>query len=375
MRIQNITDMIGNTPLVRVNDKVKYYAKIEGSNLFGSVKDRAARYLMENAYNDGIIKNDTVIIESSSGNFGIALAGMCKIKGNPFICVVDPNITEVNRKIIELLGAEIIIASKTDENGNYVQDRIQIVRDYIAEHENVYWTNQYENQYVWKAYFSLGEELCNELEQMNVAFKNLIYMLYSRDLSNKVSSAMHTRILKGENISGQLRYGYVKDPNDKHKIIVDPEAAEVVKLIFELTAQGKSKTEVANYLNAQGIDTPSVYKKRKGSRNFFHAVEVKSLWSTSSIRDILNDEVYLGKLIWNKTKKRIGSNNTSSYVPKDEWMVIENCHEPIITQELFDMAHANSKKCVRLKRGKRNYNPFYYCGVWQSFSTQQKGKR
>ena len=84
---------------------------------------------------------------------------------------------------------------------------------------------------------------------MNVAFKNLIYMLYSRDLSNKVSSAMHTRILKGENISGQLRYGYVKDPNDKHKIIVDPEAAEVVKLIFELTAQGKSKTEVANYLS------------------------------------------------------------------------------------------------------------------------------
>ena len=167
MRIQNITDMIGNTPLVRVNDKVKYYAKIEGSNLFGSVKDRAARYLMENAYNDGIIKNDTVIIESSSGNFGIALAGMCKIKGNSFICVVDPNITEVNRKIIELLGAEIIIASKTDENGNYVQDRIQIVRDYITEHENVYWTNQYENQYVWKAYFSLGEELCNELEQID----------------------------------------------------------------------------------------------------------------------------------------------------------------------------------------------------------------
>lgn len=84
MRIQNITDMIGNTPLVRVNDKVKYYAKIEGSNLFGSVKDRAARYLMENAYNDGIIKNDTVIIESSSGNFGIALAGMVQNKRKSF---------------------------------------------------------------------------------------------------------------------------------------------------------------------------------------------------------------------------------------------------------------------------------------------------
>lgn len=155
MRIQNITDMIGNMPPLKINDKVKYYAKIDDSNLFGSVKDRAARYLMENVYNDGIIKNDTVIIELSSGNFGIALAGMYKIKRNPFICVVDPNITEVNRKIIELLGAEIVIASKPDENGNYVQDRIHIVRDYIVEHENVYWTNQYENKYVWKAYFSL----------------------------------------------------------------------------------------------------------------------------------------------------------------------------------------------------------------------------
>lgn len=71
----------------------------------------------------------------------------------------------------------------------------------------------------------------------------------------------------------------------------------------------------------------------------------------------------LGKLIWNKTKKRVGSNNTSTYVPKDEWIVIENCHEPIITQKLFDTAHANSKKYIRPKRGKRNYNPFYYCGV------------
>lgn len=211
--------------------------------------------------------------------------------------------------------------------------------------------------------FRPGTDIMMPLKNMNIAFKNLIYMLYSRDLSNKICSAKHTRILKGENISGQLRYGYVKDPNDKHKIIVDPEAAEVVKLIFELTAQGKRKTEVANYLNAHGIDTPSAYKKRKGSKNFFHAVEVKSLWSTSSIHDILNDEVYLGKLIWNKTKKRVGSNNTSTYVPKDEWIVIENCHEPIITQKLFDTAHANSKKYIRPKRGKRNYNPFYYCGV------------
>ena len=160
MRVQNITDIIGNTPLLKINDKIKYYAKIEGNNLFGSVKDRAARYLVENAYNHGILKSDTVIIESSSGNFGIALAGMCRIKGNSFICVVDPNITESNS---ELLGAKIVVARKADKNGNYVQDRIQTVKEYVINYTNVYWTNQYENEYVWKAYFSLGKELSNEI--------------------------------------------------------------------------------------------------------------------------------------------------------------------------------------------------------------------
>ena len=170
MRVQNITDLIGNTPLLRIEDHIEYYAKIEGSNLFGSVKDRAAKYLMENAYSDGIINNETVIIESSSGNFGIALAGMCKIKGNSFICVVDPNITEYNKKIMELLGTKIVVARKADKNGNYVQDRIQSVKKYITNHVGTYWTNQYENEYVWKAYFLLGEELCNEMEKIDYVF-------------------------------------------------------------------------------------------------------------------------------------------------------------------------------------------------------------
>ena len=79
---------------------------------------------------------------------------------------------------------------------------------------------------------------------------------------------MHTRILKGENISGQLRYGYVKDPSDKHKIIVEPKKAEVVKLIFELTAQGKRKTEVANYLNAHGLIHHPHIRRKKEAKTF-----------------------------------------------------------------------------------------------------------
>ena len=73
------------------------------------------------------------------------------------------SITNTNRKIIELLGAQIIVANRADRNGSYVQNRIQIVKNYITRNAKVYWTNQYENEYVWKAYFTLGEELCEEL--------------------------------------------------------------------------------------------------------------------------------------------------------------------------------------------------------------------
>ena len=71
MIIQNITDMIGNTPLLKINDKINYYAKIEGSNLFGSVKDRAAKYLMENAYSDGVIKKDTILLNHHLETLGL----------------------------------------------------------------------------------------------------------------------------------------------------------------------------------------------------------------------------------------------------------------------------------------------------------------
>ena len=171
MKIQSIKDMIGNTPIVKVNDEISYFAKIEGFNLFGSVKDRAAKYLLEQAYKDAIINNSTEIIESSSGNFGIALAGMCMITGNKFTCVIDPNIKEVNKQILKLLGANLIIVDKVDANGNYVIGRIEAVKKYIDYKENVYWTNQYSNKYVWQSYYySLGEELCNEMKNIDYLF-------------------------------------------------------------------------------------------------------------------------------------------------------------------------------------------------------------
>lgn len=92
----NILNTIGNTPLVKVYDENELWVKLEGTNPFGSVKDRVAEYVICKGIRDGVINKDTEVIESSSGNFAIALAGVCKVLGIKFTCVIDPLISKVN---------------------------------------------------------------------------------------------------------------------------------------------------------------------------------------------------------------------------------------------------------------------------------------
>ena len=104
-----IFDNIGNTPTYKIEDeKNEIYLKYEGANSFGSSKDRSAIYVLNKLYKEGKINKDTTIIESSSGNMGIALAATCKHLDNKFICVIDPHISAVNEFLIKSYGAETI---------------------------------------------------------------------------------------------------------------------------------------------------------------------------------------------------------------------------------------------------------------------------
>lgn len=164
----SILDGIGNTPItyIQINDKFGFYAKLEGMNPFGSMKDRAAYYVLMNKIKDGTINEETQIIESSSGNFGIALSATCQILGNKIICVIDPNIIEVNKKIMELYGAELRLVQGTDSNGTYQKARIEYVKKYLKDHTNVYWTNQYDNELIVKSYFSLAREIISQVPNL-----------------------------------------------------------------------------------------------------------------------------------------------------------------------------------------------------------------
>lgn len=169
--LRNGMFIVGNTPLVsNVYYDREIYVKLESTNPFGSMKDRAAIYIIKSAYELGLINNQTTIIESSSGNFGVALATVCKKMGLRFICVIDANTNSATEKLLVAYGTEIIKITEADEYGGYLINRLAKVKEIISQSKNIYWTNQYENPLNAEAYHSLADEIIFDIKDPDYIF-------------------------------------------------------------------------------------------------------------------------------------------------------------------------------------------------------------
>ena len=177
---------------------------------------------------------------------------------------------------------------------------------------------------------------------INMAFKNFMNSMYSKDISQKVTLAMNTRAESGQFMAPFPAYGYLKDPDDVHKLVVDEEAATIVRTIFQMAADGKGKTAITRYLNEQGVITPVVYMNAKGIKKRPMRDKEKKIWTVSTIGDMLKNEIYLGKVIWNKTRRAEVGSHKQIPIPREQWTIFENAHEPIVSQELFDAANARA---------------------------------
>jgi len=121
------------------------YLKIESLNLAGSIKLKTARGLIDDAFERGMVKKDTIFIESSSGNLGVALAMICAKRRLAFTCVIDPNCSALNESAIRSFGAEIVKVTERDAGGGYLGSRIAYIQHKLAEEPRHLWLNQYEN--------------------------------------------------------------------------------------------------------------------------------------------------------------------------------------------------------------------------------------
>lgn len=183
-------------------------------------------------------------------------------------------------------------------------------------------------------------------------FKAVLNDMYAKDISKKIRSIKKNRAEAGLYMGTYAPYGYKKDPENKNHLIIDPEIAPIVRRIFTYGAEGIAPMQIAYKLTAEHIPTPSTVIGNKHSRmNEF----TRKDWSPHVIRRMLRNELYIGNLILGRSKKLSYKSRRVVQVAKENWIVNKGTHEPIVSQEIFDMAqlHLDSRQITR----ERVHNP------------------
>ena len=203
---------------------------------------------------------------------------------------------------------------------------------------------------------------------LDVGFRNLIYSLYSKDLSQKVRSAKKTRMEKGEFISSHAPYGYAKSTENRKKLVVDEKAAAVVRRIFAMAGEGKNAVQIATILNTENVPTPYVYKRLMGCDRKFNVVGNTNHWLNTTILTIIRDERYTGKMVNGKNRSPFVGSKHGKRIPKSEWIVVPNTHEAIVSEELFASVQERFSAPARIRTEPSEGRPLMgkvKCGVCQ----------
>ncbi|WP_300764491.1 recombinase family protein [uncultured Oscillibacter sp.] len=169
----------------------------------------------------------------------------------------------------------------------------------------------------------------------------LVNEWYLEDLSENVRMVFDLKRREGQYIGGFPIYGYQKDPANKNHIIIDPEAAEVVRQIFQWSLEGHGKQNIAHMLNGQGVPSPSKYKAERGWTCNHPTKNDYGLWNKTTIWRILHNEMYTGTMVQGRRKKVSYKSKVLIDVPEDQWYRVEGTHEPIIDRETFDAVQRN----------------------------------
>ena len=166
-----------------------------------------------------------------------------------------------------------------------------------------------------------------------IPFRNVLNEMYARDISRKIRSSLHSKMLEGSFIGNFAPYGYKKDENNKNHLIIDNASAEIVKRIFEYAYSGLRPTEIAEMLNKENVLTPKEYRKCGFIKGY---VKDKLMWRASTVCKIISNEVYIGSVVQGKSKKVSFKSDVMIRNPKSEWIKSENRHEAIIDRETFE---------------------------------------
>ena len=232
------------------------------------------------------------------------------------------------------------------ENGKIdlviTKDLSRLGRDYIM---TGYYTEIYFNEKDVR-YIAVNDNIDTINDNNDIApFKNILNDMYAKDISRKVKSAKRLRMHKGYYISCQLPYGYKVNPNDSNQLVIDEEVVDVVKLIFRLALNNNGVVKIVQELNKRKIDTPSIYKAKRGDKRCLTTIEQRkskftydeiNRWNTNTVGKILRDIVYIGDMENHKYEVKNYKTKKRTRVPKEEHIIVQNTHEAIISRNDFN---------------------------------------
>lgn len=232
------------------------------------------------------------------------------------------------------------------------------------------------------------------MRSIAVPIQGVLNENHCAETSDKVREVFDMKRRNGEHIGSFAAYGYIKDPNDKNALVVDEEAAEVVRDIFAKFLDGMSKNAIVHYLNEHGVLSPAAYKReRLGLKYQNPSIDPakRPLWGAVTITTILKNRMYCGDMVQGRYRVKSYKIHVQEVVPEDEWYIVENTHEAIIDRDIFvkvqrlllrDTRTAPQKKQIYLfsgflrcadcgkamARSKVGGTVYYYCRTYKDQS-------
>jgi hypothetical protein len=196
-------------------------------------------------------------------------------------------------------------------------------------------------------------------------FKEIIHEWYARDASRKVKSALHSKGKDGKPLGNTPIYGYIKDPDDKNKRLIDPESAEVVRRIFQMAASGKGPVQIARILMDEKVERPSYYMIKHGivPESTRYDMSLQYNWRGSTISQMISHREYMGDLVNFKTNKPSYKSKNFCRNPKDKHIIFEGAMPAIVDRDLWELAQ-KCRRTVRRPDRSGNANPLtglIYC--------------
>ena len=213
-----------------------------------------------------------------------------------------------------------------------------ITKDLSRLGREMYKTGKYIEEYFLERgvrYIAINDSYDSNIGDSMLGIRLSVNDLYLRDISKKVKTALRAKQNRGDYIGSFPLYGYKKDPNDRHKLIIDEEVRYIIELIYDLALKGLSPSKIAEYLTLKKIPIPIVYKGEPRGKKI-HENDGFGIWRRQTVKGILTNQMYIGNMVQNTHNKISYNSKKLRKTSKDELIIVKGTHKGIISKEIFD---------------------------------------